>query len=712
MLKPQYGGASLGSRITYLPAGYRGLALDGIAPLIANAGMQNLDLSPTPTSGPAGDGTLAPLLTPSQSYNASLTVKRDFNTWLSLYGEFGWSRYESKSLGSLAAGNYTLLGSSPFNPFTTNIQISLPITGADRTVTNSSTNLRALAGAIVKLPLEWQAAIDLTWNWNRYDAGQSLPSFDVATSDAFNAGAIDLLRDVSQNPLSFGYLDRPASGLIQPSHGTSRSYTLKLAGPMPGLRLWGGRPIITLQLEQNKQTQGEYVAFTNNTANSNVNFTPERSQRTDSAYGEVRFPIIGKDNRVPLIHELELQVAGRYDRYVGVGANATLACFPGEGIVLAAPLPDSAYDTPCPQVGADPVFATTRNSTTNPTVALRWAVTRDIAFRGSYSTGYQPPMLNSIVSTDAGLPGTILAGQAIVNVTDPRRGNEQIGESLLGILRILPARGGGNPNVDPQTSKTWSFGTILTPRFVPGLRLSVDWSRITQNNLYFQPVSLLNNGNVPGGQQAFADFLAAHPERFTRSTDPSTFGAYDVGPITFADVTTANMSYARSEAVDFAGSYDTNIGEGHLSIQGAATWLRKLTVQSTPSAAALEAAGVVDNGFLGMIGVAGGVEWKGNGSIIYSTDRWSLGVRGRYFGPYWLNAQHEVVSLQGSAKIGAQAYFDVFGTVKILSRTELRAGVNNVFDRSPPINSTTTLFYSMFGDPRRANFYLSLNRKF
>ena len=712
VLKPQYGGTALGARSTYIPYGFRGIAQDGVAALIANAGKQNFDLSPTMVSGQAGNGTLSPLITPTRNYSGSVTVRRDFNKWLSLYGEFGYTRYETRNLTNPAAGTYTLDPSSIDNPFNQTIYVSVPISAGNRTLTNVSTTKRVLAGAIVKLPFDWQAAIDLNWNWSSYAASGALPSFDKATNDGTTNGTISLLKDVNQYPVQFGYLDSPSLGLIRPSGSYTRSYTVKLAGPVPFLRLWGGKPIVTLVGEQDKQVQGEYVSFANSVTNSSISFTPERSQRTDSLYGEVRFPIIGKNNHVPLIREFELQVAGRYDRYIGVGSNASLNCFPGTPTIFAGPLPASAYGAPCPQAGAKPVFATTRNSSTNPTVALRWAVTEDITFRGSYSTGYLPPYLNSVVSVDAGIPGTILAGKTIVNVTDPLRGNEVIGEDLFGFFRILPARQGGNPNIDPQTSKSWSFGTIVTPRFVPGLRLSVDWSRITQNNVYFNPFLLVSGGNVPGGQQAFNDFLAANPGRFTRDTNPATFGQYGIGPIIFADITTANFSLIRSEAIDFAGSYDMPLGNGRLALQAAATWLRDLTLQTTPSAAPLQSAGIVSNQFLVIPGGAGGVAWKGTGSIVYTSSRWSLGVKGRYFGPYWFNTDHSVQPLQGTAKLQSQAYFDIFGTFRIFRKTELRAGVNNVFDRSPPINATTSTFYSFFGDPRRANFYLSVNQKF
>ena len=122
--------------------------------------------------------------------------------------------------------------------------------------------------------------------------------------------------------------------------------------------------------------------------------------------------------------------------------------------------------------------------------------------------------------------------------------------------------------------------------------------------------------------------------------------------------------------------------------------------------------GVADNGFLALLGFAGGIKWKGNGQIVYSAPRWSIGGRLRYFGSYWLSATHAVQPLQGSAKIAAQAYVDVFGSFKLTPKTEFRLGVNNVLDKSPPINSTSAYFYSQFGDPRRANFYVNLKRAF
>src|SRR3546814_6909843 len=125
-----------------------------------------------------------------------------------------------------------------------------------------------------------------------------------------------------------------------------------------------------------------------------------------------------------------------------------------------------------------------------------------------------------------------------LTVRDPLRGNERIGRDFsggLGLLTAIDGATGGNPNVDPQKSKSWSFGTLLTPRFVPGLTLRVDWTRITIRNAYFDPRALLV-ANTVEQQQAFEDFLAAHPERFTREAPPPG-DPFRVGKIVFIDAT-------------------------------------------------------------------------------------------------------------------------------------------------------------------------------
>ncbi|KAG1360529.1 hypothetical protein G6F61_014321 [Rhizopus arrhizus] len=41
---------------------------------------------------------------------------------------------------------------------------------------------------------------------------------------------------------------------------------------------------------------------------------------------------------------------------------------------------------------------------------------------------------------------------------------------------------GSNPELKPETAKTWTVGLVYSPDFVPGLDVSLDWWKIRINN--------------------------------------------------------------------------------------------------------------------------------------------------------------------------------------------------------------------------------------
>src|SRR3546814_17107389 len=113
-------------------------------------------------------------------------------------------------------------------------------------------------------------------------------------------------------------------------------------------------------------------------------------------------------------------------------------------------------------------------------------------------------------------------------------------DTLFPYTTLFRSATGGNPNVDPQKSKSWSFGTILTPRFVPGLTLRVDWTRITIRNAYFDPRALPVATTVEQ-QQAFEVIIAAQPDRFTRE-GPAPCDHYRVWRHLLIDAKQTNLS--------------------------------------------------------------------------------------------------------------------------------------------------------------------------
>jgi len=139
-----------------------------------------------------------------------------------------------------------------------------------------------------------------------------------------------------------------------------------------------------------------------------------------AVYGELQ---------VPIIKNLDAQLAVRYDRYSDVG------------------------------------------STTNPKVALRWQPLPQVGFRGSYSTGFHAPDFYALYGGDS-------TGQFNSDINDPilcPTGKEARG---CGIRPDII--GTSNTKLKPETSKQFSVGVFMQP--APWLSASIDLWQIELND--------------------------------------------------------------------------------------------------------------------------------------------------------------------------------------------------------------------------------------
>ncbi|XHS76910.1 TonB-dependent receptor domain-containing protein [Burkholderiaceae bacterium UC74_6] len=717
-------GTALNSPITFLPDGYTSAA--GTAPLVANAGKYNLHLAPNAL------GAGSALLLETRSKSGTIAVRREFTDWLNLYGQVSSSVSETFSPRSRVADTFTLAASAPNNPFTQAIQIAVPAIGADSENQSKTTNQQLVFGATVKLPHDWQAILDASKNWGKYSLKNADGPIDAATALGILKGTIDIFKDLRQSPIAYGYVDPSIGTGNSPSKSTATNLALRLAGPIP-VELPGGKPTATFLFEKNRTWLGGITSFTNAStptappaganvttltsvslaSSSSVDFLPQRSRDTKSLYGEIRFPVIGEKNEIPFVRSLEVQVAGRQDKYdekADMGKTALIPanvinCLSANRFLTAADL-----DITCPPADTPWLTGSSSRKTFNPTLSLRWQVVEDLALRASYATGFVPPLLSQLQRSPAvNIPAQAYAlfGINYFTAKDPLRGNEVIGSKTP----IISYTTGGNPDVLPETSKTSSAGLIFTPRFIPDLRLSVDWTHIVQKDNYYSPMTLISGAPTPTQQSQFTAYLQAHPERFTRG--PAADG-FSVGPITAIDASIGNVLGSKVDAIDLAGSYQMVFqGLGTLDVSARATYLKRLDVQIGPGSAPVQYAGVATSGF--STGAdSGGVRWKGNLGASWSTRNWSLGARVRFFGSYYLDADRSyVVPGQGSSTVPKQIYVDLYGTYKLPYDAELRMTANNAFNRAPPFDASPNgAYYSRFGDPRMGFYTVSLSKKF
>lgn len=690
-LDPQYGGGTLSSFLTSVPTGYRGVALDGVAPLVANSGTYALDLANNALLG----GGQRELIFAVDQLSGSLAVRRDFNDWLKVYAEAAYTRSIGKARSDPLSSTVILAADAPNNPFTEDVFVTVPFEGANSRVSNSTLQTyRGVLGAIVKLPGNWQAVFDYARGRNTTDSDDRPPSLSLDTLAEFQNGTQDVLRDVRlAPPFSYAYLDIPFSTSSSRSRNDIETFSLRLAGPLP-VRLPGGKPTVTLSVERSTQRQAADSFVQNFTDLSTVRISPPGKQRIDALYGEVNFPLLGDGNSLPLIRELLLTVSARYEKYKESGSPYG-TCYQEPGLL---PTLDLAQLCPLPVP-----IATTQRSRIDPTVSLRWRPIDGVTLRGSFATGYLTPRLADLYKIEEPRIYTI--------AIDTQRGGEPIGipdPDFPGAF-YLPGFRGGNADVLPETSKTWTAGVILQPAFVPGLRLSADWTRITKRDNYFDPSQLLFPFG-PEQQTTFDAFLARYPDRITRG--PSADG-FSVGPITSIDVSLANLVGSTSETIDFAGTYTRPLFGGGITLDARATYVKELSLQEVPGGPVADYAGVITGDFIAIRGGFGAMRWKGAGSLQWTGDRLNLTWQTRFFDSYFVNVERQISVGQGAAKIPSQMYHDISASYSFDNGLKIRGTINNVFNKRPPLDTTNSSFlYSSFGDPRLANYQLTLTKAF
>jgi outer membrane receptor protein involved in Fe transport len=142
----------------------------------------------------------------------------------------------------------------------------------------------------------------------------------------------------------------------------------------------------------------------------------------------------------------------------------------------------------------------TIGSTTTWNVNGIYAPVPDISFRGTYSEAVRAPNITELFAGGSGTYEFITDPCGIDRVDEGTQYREANCTAALTAIGIDPATfdpadapfspqnssllgfQGGNPELDEETATTWTVGTVIRPRFVPGLTLTADWYDIELEN--------------------------------------------------------------------------------------------------------------------------------------------------------------------------------------------------------------------------------------
>jgi len=400
-----------------------------------------------------------------------------------------------------------------------------------------------------------------------------------------------------------------------------------------------------------------------------------------SAFAELAVPVVSPDMHVPLIHRLDVQLAGRYEHYSDFGSVA------------------------------------------KPKVAAAWDLVDGFRIRGSWSQGFRAPNLeqtNTVAYSRLGSNNDYyrcavdLAKGAIASMANCGRSSS---------YSIFVS---GNPNLKPETSTNWSVGTVIQPKFIPEsagrLTLTADFWSIQQTGIVGQF----------GPQNALVlDYLlriqgSSNPNvvRAAANADDVTFfngsGLAPAGAVTRINDQFVNLLPQTVQGIDLALLYNvrTGIGKFDFALNGAR--LTKFSRDTPPAVQELfdaRSAGDIDvatplTDASNLIQQRGKPKWRVTGSLTWSLDGWQVGAFSNYISSVYdtnfLDSNGNPYKLDGQTTYNLYVQYRFKGG--ILDDTRIRLGARNIFDKQPPITADGYLgsLYSPYG----RYLYMTIGKRF
>jgi iron complex outermembrane recepter protein len=678
------------------------------------------------------DTTVSPRI---RRFNSFLNAHYDLSDSVTAYAEIGYYRASSHALQPpvinlnaivIPASNYW----NPFGPVTfangqanpnripnlTNVPAAgLPVrlttyrfvdTGP-QTVDVTNWQSRFLGGLRGSLGGSWD--FDTAILYSEAQATDVSPNVDMtalqrslalSTPDAYNpfSGGCNATPSINDcTPSSQAAIDSIVFQLRRQSRTTLALADFKLSNGSL-FALPGGDVGIAVGIEGRRETQRDdrdpnlngtitfTDAVTGETNLSNVAAVSPgpstRGRRTVfSAFAEAAVPLVSPEMNVPLIERLNLQLAARYEHYSDFG-----------GVL-------------------------------KPKVAAAWDIVRGIRLRGSYSQGFRAPNLEQTKTVQYSRLGSntdfyrceadLRAGR-IANFTACSRG---ISYSIFI---------SGNPDLQPENSRSWTVGTVLEPPLPDGLgrlTLTADFWSIQQTGIVgqFGPQNALVLDYLLRLQgSSNPNVIRAAPTADDTPVFAGT-GLTPAGAVLQIRDQFVNLLPQTVQGLDLGLIWNlrrTPIGNFELNLNAAR--LIKYSRDTPPSVQELfdaRDAGDINpatplTDASNLIRVRGKPRWRVTGSLTWSLDGFQVGAFMNHIGSVqdtnFLDAAGNPYVLEPYTTFNLYAQYRFengpFGD------TRVRVGVRNLFDVQPPI--TAAGFLGSLYNPYARYWYVTVGTRF
>ncbi len=391
---------------------------------------------------------------------------------------------------------------------------------------------------------------------------------------------------------------------------------------------------------------------------------PKSSYDVKELFGEINVPLL---HDLPFIRRLEVGGAARISDYNTVGSKVSWS------------------------------------------VRGEWAVSRDLRFRGVYSTAIRAPNLKELYSpatavifllqdpcdtvAENGTPTPPSGSRAAACTADLGARGPNFNQTQLQSASVT-ATSRGNANLGAETAKTYTLGAVFTPRILPRFSATIDYYNIRIDNVV-STLPIQDTVNQCYDQPTRPDLFCSLITRDATS-----------GQIINVLNNTFNAATEKLSGLDARLNYalrmdDFGLGNGRFDLQFG--WSRLFKHDFTPLSGAS-----VDR----RLGQVGDFKNRFDLSAYYSQGPLTLGWQTRIYGKALGDTTIQRTSpLWDLNQIPSVAYHDVQGSFAIADRRYmLSIGVKNLLDKQPPI--ITTPARTVVGLPTVAGIYDTRGRFF
>jgi len=505
---------------------------------------------------------------------------------------------------------------NPYNPFGVDI-VDIRrrlLEFGNRTEDLTADNTRLVLGLEgTHFNFDW----DLSYTWHKDEretitsGGLNLTRLISALGDPARAlpGTVplNLFGDGRQGSITQGQIDY-VSTTARTTGKSSLEDLLFNASRLTPWELQGGAVGVAFGLEYRKEA-GEEIPDAQVAAGDTVGFTnfePTSGDRNvKEAYIELIFPLLGD---LPAAKELNLQLAARYSNYSDFGTN------------------------------------------TSPKAGATWRINDQVMLRSTWSEGFRAPSINELYLGNA---------ESFDTLADPLQPASDTRTQFRTVT-------GGNPDLEPETSDSFTAGLVLQPAVLDGFSMTLDYFSIDQQNVVDSNPQFILDENARSG--AFAD-------RIIRNSR---------GELQVLNASLINIGARKVRGTDFSFNYampTMKAGNWRFAIAG--TYLDSWKEQRLPGQPFVERKGTYVDG--SQDGPGGLPEWKGYFSTLWDMGNWSASYRINYVDSYTEISTIDLI-VTGEERehtIGSFVTHDVQGSYTFAGDLKLTLGIDNIWDEMP-----------------------------